>query len=73
MTALSRQSARASKQQGAALVIGLILLLGAIEEFPDAIQDVVDVTTVGWICLIVGIVGLVIAVVAGRRSHPSDL
>jgi hypothetical protein len=55
------------------LVIGLILLLGAIEEFPDAVQDVVDVTTVGWICLVVGIVGLVIAVAAGRRGHPTDL
>lgn len=55
------------------LVIGLILLLGAIEEFPQAIEDVVDVQTVGWICLVVGILGLVIAVAAGRRSHPTDL
>ncbi|MFC6287264.1 DUF6458 family protein [Nocardioides sp. GCM10027113] len=50
------------------LVIGLILLLGAIEEFPAAVQDVVDVSTVGWICLVVGILGLVVAMTAGRRS-----
>ncbi len=49
------------------LVIGLILLLGVIEEFPDAIQDVIEVETLGWICLIVGILAIVLALVMNRQ------
>ena len=37
------------------IVIGLILLLDVIEDYPDAITNVIDVDTLGWICLIVGI------------------
>lgn len=49
------------------IVIGLILLLGVIEDFPDAVTDVVDVETLGWICLIVGILGIVLALVMNQQ------
>jgi uncharacterized membrane protein HdeD (DUF308 family) len=49
------------------IVIGLILLLGVIEDFPDAIENVVEVETLGWICLIVGILGIVLALVMNRQ------
>jgi uncharacterized membrane protein HdeD (DUF308 family) len=49
------------------IVIGLILLLGVIEDFPDAIANVIDVETLGWICLIVGILGIVLALVMNRQ------
>jgi uncharacterized membrane protein HdeD (DUF308 family) len=48
-------------------VIGLILLLGVIEDFPDAIENVVEVETLGWICLIVGILAIVLALVMNRQ------
>jgi uncharacterized membrane protein HdeD (DUF308 family) len=49
------------------IVIGLILLLGVIEDFPDAIENVVEVETLGWICLIVGILAIVLALVMNRQ------
>jgi uncharacterized membrane protein HdeD (DUF308 family) len=49
------------------IVIGLILLLDVIEDFPDAIANVVDVDTLGWICLIVGILAIVLALVMNRQ------
>jgi uncharacterized membrane protein HdeD (DUF308 family) len=49
------------------IVIGLILLLDVIEDFPDAIAEVIDVDTLGWICLIVGILGIVLALVMNRQ------
>ena len=49
------------------LVIGLILLLGVIEEFPQAIEDVVDVGTLGWICLVVGALAMVLALVMNQQ------
>ena len=49
------------------LVIGLILLLDVIEDFPDAITDVVEVDTLGWICLIVGILAIVLALVMNQQ------
>ena len=49
------------------IVIGLILLLDVIQDFPDAIADVIDVETLGWICLIVGILGIVLALVMNRQ------
>ena len=42
------------------LVIGLILLF-AIKEFPDSLQEVVEPTTVGWILVIAGVLALVLA------------
>ena len=49
------------------IVIGLVLLLDVIQDFPDAIADVIDVETLGWICLIVGILGIVLALVMNRQ------
>jgi uncharacterized membrane protein HdeD (DUF308 family) len=49
------------------IVIGLILLLNVIQDFPDAIADVIDVETLGWICLIVGILAIVLALVISRQ------
>lgn len=49
------------------LVIGLILLLGVIEDFPDAIENVVEVDTLGWICTIVGILAIVLALVMNQQ------
>jgi uncharacterized membrane protein HdeD (DUF308 family) len=49
------------------LVIGLILLLDVIEDYPDAITDVIEVDTLGWICLVVGILAIVLALVMNRQ------
>ena len=49
------------------LVIGLILLLDVIEEYPDAVTDVVEIDTLGWICLIVGILAIVLALVMNQQ------
>lgn len=55
------------------LVIGLILLLGVIEDFPDAVTDVVDVDTLGWICLIVGILAIVLALVLNQQRSKTTV
>lgn len=49
------------------LVIGLILLLDVIEEYPDAVTDVVEIETLGWICLVVGILAIVLALVMNQQ------
>jgi hypothetical protein len=49
------------------LVVGLILVLGVIEDFPDAVANVVDVETLGWICLVVGALAIVLAVVMNQQ------
>jgi uncharacterized membrane protein HdeD (DUF308 family) len=48
------------------LVIGLILVLDAID-LPDAVTDVVQANTIGWICVIVGALGLVLALVMNQQ------
>ena len=48
------------------LVLGLILLF-AINEFPDSIQEVVEPTTVGWILVIAGVLALVLGLVMNRQ------
>ncbi|QBR93154.1 DUF6458 family protein [Nocardioides euryhalodurans] len=48
------------------LVIGLILLTDAIS-LPDAVTDVVDAQTVGWICTIVGILAIVLVMVMNQQ------
>ncbi len=50
------------------LVVGLILVLGAVE-IPSGLQDVVATGTVGWICVVVGVLGLVLAVATTGRSR----
>ena len=49
------------------LVIGLILLLGVIEDFPDAVANVVEVETLGWICTIVGILAIILALIINQQ------
>ncbi len=49
------------------IVIGLILLLDVIEDFPQALEDVVEIETLGWICLVVGILVIVLALVVNQQ------
>lgn len=53
------------------LVIGLVLVTGAVN-LPQAVDDVVATGTVGWICLAVGVLGLVLAVATMSRSSRSS-
>lgn len=48
------------------LVIGLIMLF-AIREFPQSLQDVVEPTTVGWILVIAGVLALVLGLVMNNQ------
>ncbi len=48
------------------LVIGLILLF-AIKDFPQSLQDVVDPNTLGWILVIVGVLALVLGLVMNNQ------
>lgn len=50
------------------LVIGLILVLDAID-LPDAVTDVVNADTIGWICVIVGALALVLALVMNQQRR----
>jgi hypothetical protein len=48
------------------LVIGLILTLGAID-LPSSITDVVDANVIGWICLIVGALAIVLVLITNQQ------
>ena len=50
------------------LVIGLILVLDAIT-LPDALTEVIDAETIGWICVIVGALALVLALVMNQQRR----
>jgi NADH:ubiquinone oxidoreductase subunit H len=50
------------------LVIGLVLLTGAVD-LPASVTQHIATNTVGWICVIVAIVGFAIALLAGRSSR----
>ena len=50
------------------LVVGLILVSGAID-MPAAVTDVVATTTVGWILVVAGILGIVLGLVASRNAR----
>jgi protein-S-isoprenylcysteine O-methyltransferase Ste14 len=52
------------------LVVGLILVTGAVD-VPDGVNDVVATDTVGWICLVVGALALVLAVLLTRQRSRS--
>ena len=55
------------------LVIGLILVTGAVD-LPDSVTENVDGSTIGWICVIVGILALVLAVVInGQRRKTTHV
>lgn len=50
------------------LVIGLILVLDAID-LPDSVTEVLDANTIGWICVIVGALALVLALVMNQQRR----
>ena len=50
------------------LVIGLILVTGAVD-LPSSITDNVDGTTIGWICVLVGVLALVLALVINSQRR----
>jgi protein-S-isoprenylcysteine O-methyltransferase Ste14 len=54
------------------LIIGLVLLTHAVT-LPDSVTQHVATDTVGWICLVIGILGLVIAVATMRRGHDTTI
>ncbi len=49
------------------MLVGAILALEAIE-LPRAVTDVVQTDVVGWICLAVGALAIVLGVVSGRQT-----
>jgi NADH:ubiquinone oxidoreductase subunit H len=51
------------------LIIGLVLLTHAVD-LPTSVTDHVASETVGWICVIVAIVGFAVALLAGRNRAP---
>ena len=50
------------------LLIGLILITGAID-LPASVDNVIETSTLGWIFIIVGLIGLILAVVSMRRAR----
>lgn len=51
------------------LIIGLVLLTHAVD-LPSSVTDHVAADTVGWICVIVAIIGFVVALLVGRNREP---
>jgi NADH:ubiquinone oxidoreductase subunit H len=51
------------------LIIGLVLLTHAVT-LPASVTNHIAANTVGWICVIVAIVGFAIALLAGRNRAP---
>ena len=51
------------------LVLGAILVTGAVD-LPASVDDVIATTTVGWILILAGVLGIVLGLIATRsRSH----
>lgn len=48
------------------LVVGLILVTGAID-LPASVTDVVEAGTIGWICVIMGALALILALVMNQQ------
>lgn len=48
------------------LVIGLILLTGAID-LPESVTNAVEAGTIGWICTILGALSLVLVLVMNQQ------
>ena len=51
------------------LVVGLVLLTHAVD-LPTSVTDHVAASTVGWICVIVAILGFALALLSGRGREP---
>jgi protein-S-isoprenylcysteine O-methyltransferase Ste14 len=54
------------------LVIGLILTLGAVD-LPSAVTDVVQADVIGWICLIVGALAIVLVLVTNHQRSKTTV
>ncbi|QVT81852.1 hypothetical protein ENKNEFLB_04271 [Nocardioides aquaticus] len=50
------------------MFVGAVLALDAIA-MPQAVTDVVRTDVVGWICLAMGALAIVLGVVTSRQSH----
>lgn len=48
------------------LVVGLILVTGAVD-LPQSVDDRVATDTVGWICLVVGVLAIALALVINQQ------
>ena len=48
------------------LVVGLILALGAVD-LPASVEDVIASSTIGWICVAVGVLAIVLALVINQQ------
>ncbi len=48
------------------LVIGLILVTGAVD-LPAGVTDTINANTIGWICVIMGALALVLALVMNQQ------
>lgn len=51
------------------LIIGLVLVTHAVD-LPTSVTQHVAADTVGWICVIVAVIGFVLALVVGRNRAP---
>ena len=52
------------------LVVGLILVTGAVD-LPASIDDAIASETLGWICLVVGALAIVLALVMNNQRSRS--
>ena len=51
------------------LIVGLVLVTHAVD-LPTSVTDHVAADTVGWICVIVAVLGFLVALLAGRGREP---
>jgi cytochrome c biogenesis protein CcdA len=50
------------------LVLGLILVTGAVD-LPASVEEVIATTTVGWILILAGVLGIVLGLLAMRNRN----
>ncbi len=50
------------------LVLGAILVTGAVD-LPASVDDVIATTTVGWILILAGVLGIVLGLIATRNAR----
>ena len=48
------------------LVVGLILVTGAID-LPESVTEVIEAGTIGWICVIMGALALILVLVMNQQ------
>jgi len=54
------------------LVLGAILVTGSVD-LPASVDDVIATTTVGWILILAGALGIVLGLIATRRSSHTTI